>query len=307
MLTRHAALERPFVPPGPSSVDLHTHTTRSDGVLEPARLVADAAAAGVRTLAIADHDTLAGYRELVLDRERLMPPGLRLVPGVEINAVSLGYGAVLDGELHILGYGMDPGDDAFEAGLAGQRERRRVRFLATVERLREAGLPIDAQVAALRPAESDALGRPTVARALVAAGHARSVEDAFSRLIGRGGPGYVPRTGLGPVDAIAAIRAAGGLPVLAHFREAPERIDLVRELRDAGLGGLEVYYRAFEPATVDALRAVAERLALVPTGGSDYHGDSMTYAESHAGLWVPAAIAERLIDVVEARARTRQP
>ena len=107
-------------------------------------------------------------------------------------------------------------------------------------------MPIDDQLGRPVGPDDDALGRPTVARALIAAGHATSVEDAFRRLLGWGMPAYVPRSGLGPVEAIEAIRAAGGLPVLAHFCEAPARIEVVRELADAGLGGLEVYYRSFD-------------------------------------------------------------
>ncbi|HEY8817214.1 MAG TPA: PHP domain-containing protein, partial [Candidatus Limnocylindrales bacterium] len=230
-------------PPGPSTIDLHTHTTRSDGVVPPARLVHEAYDAGVRLLALTDHDTLAGYREVVV--AGAVPSGLTLVPGVEINAIVTRDLGLWEGELHILGFGMDPGDAMFEAALAAQRARRRERFERTVARLRELDLSIDARVADLADSGDDALGRPIVARALIAAGHATSVEDAFSRLLAWGKPGYVPRTGLGPLEAIDAIRAAGGLPALAHFAEAPARTDLVRELADAGLGGLEVYYRAF--------------------------------------------------------------
>jgi predicted metal-dependent phosphoesterase TrpH len=276
-------------PPGPSTIDLHTHTTRSDGVVPPARLVHEAYDAGVRLLALTDHDTLAGYREVIV--AGAVPSGLTLVPGVEINAIVTRDLGLWEGELHILGFGMDPDDAAFEAALAAQRARRRERFERTVARLHDLDLSIEAQVADLADSGDDALGRPIVARALIAAGHATSVEDAFSRLLAWGKPGYVPRTGLGPLEAIDTIRAAGGLPVLAHFGEAPARTDLVRELEDAGLGGLEVYYRAFDSDTVAAVRAVADELGLVPTGGSDYHGDSMSYAEAHAALWVPSEVA----------------
>ena len=283
----------PVIPPSPSTVDLHTHTRRSDGVLQPADLVRAAGACGVTTLALTDHDTLAGYREVVA--AGAVPAGMTLVPGVEINALVTRDLGLWEGELHILGFGMDPDDAAFEAALAAQREQRRVRFERTVDRLRELGLGIDAEVATLAPDADDALGRPTVARALIAAGHAASVEDAFSRLLGHGRPAYVPRQGMGPAEAIDAIRRAGGLPALAHFSEAPARIDVVRELIDAGLGGLEVYYRAFDGATVEALMGVAASLRLIPTGGSDYHGDTGTYAEAHAGLWVPPEVGTQLL------------
>lgn len=287
------AVREAAAPPQPSTVDLHAHSTRSDGVLEPERLLADVAAAGVTTFSLTDHDTLAGYRELVA--AGAVPDGMRLIPGVEINALVTRDLGLWEGELHILGFGMDPDDDAFEAVLAGQRSARRTRFARTVERLRELGLPIDAQVAELAVGDDDALGRPTLARALIAAGFATSVEDAFERILGHGAPGYIRRAGLEPEGAIAAIRAAGGLPVLAHFREAPTRMDIVRELIDAGLGGLEVHYRSFDAATVEAMAAVASDVGLVATGGSDYHGDVGSYAESHRRLWVPPAIGERLV------------
>ncbi|MGH2475964.1 MAG: PHP domain-containing protein [Candidatus Limnocylindrales bacterium] len=281
------------MPPGPSPVDLHAHSTRSDGVLSPAELIDAVAAAGVRTFALTDHDTLGGYRELVA--ADAVPPGMSLIPGVEINALVTRDLGLWEGELHILGFGMDPDDEAFEAALAAQRGARRVRFERTVDRLREIGLPIDAQVAALDLGGDDALGRPTIARALIAAGFAATVEDAFNRLIGHGAPGYIRREGLGPEDAIAVIRAAAGVPVLAHFREAPTRTDIVAELVDAGLAGLEVHYRSFDSAAVEAVGAVAADLGLLATGGSDYHGDLGSYAESHAALWVPPEVGERLL------------
>lgn len=286
------------VPPGPAAIDLHTHTLRSDGILTPEELVSSAAEAGVRTLAITDHDTLAAYRELVAaDR---VPDGLHLLPGVEINALVTRDLGLWEGELHILGFGMDPADEAFEATLAAQRDERRTRFARTVERLREIGLPIDAQLEAVVSGADDALGRPTIARALVAAGHAASVEDAFDRIIGHGKPGYVRRGGLGPEAAIAAIRAAGGVPILAHFREAPTRPDILRDLIDVGLAGLEVHYRTFDAPTTAAVAAVASDLGLLATGGTDYHGDLGPYGDAHAELWVPPAVGESLGAAIEA-------
>jgi hypothetical protein len=280
----------PF-PAGTAIADIHTHTTRSDGVLEPAELVRQAAATGVRLFAIADHDNLAAYRELVAPDADPLPAGMELVPAVEINSVSVGLELDLpDGELHVLGIGVDPADDAFEAALATQRGARRVRFQATVDRLREIGLPVDAQIAELDLRGDDALGRPTLARALMAAGFAESVDDAFKRIIGHGMPGYVPRTGLGPIDAIHAIRAAGGLSSLAHFPEAPRRIPLLRELVTEGLSGLESHHRSFDADAREAVGEVARELGLVETGGTDYHGDLGPYAEAHAELVMPDAL-----------------
>jgi predicted metal-dependent phosphoesterase TrpH len=125
----------------------------------------------------------------------------------------------------------------------------------------------------------------------VAAGFAVSVQDAFARFVGRGGPGYVPREGLGPIEAIRAIRGAGGIPVLAHFSAAPARRALLRELIGAGLAGLEVHHRSFDAATVSAVGAVARDLGMLASGGTDYHGDGEAYADAIAETWVPPTVA----------------
>jgi hypothetical protein len=291
--SRHRPSTDAVAPPGPSPVDLHTHTRRSDGVLAPDELLRATAAAGVRVLAITDHDSIAAFRELRAGLPDLAP-GLELVSGVEINAATDGIEGLWEGELHILGYGMDPADEAFEDLLARQRAGRRVRFGRAVERLREIGLPIDDPLAAVERPDDDALGRPTLARALVEAGHVTSVEEAFASVLGQGKPGYVPREGIGPIEAIAAITSAGGIAALAHCRDAPDRRGLIDELRAHGLRGLEVHYRRFDEPTVAALDAFAGAMGLLRTGGSDYHGDGETYTQAHARLWVPAGVGETL-------------
>jgi predicted metal-dependent phosphoesterase TrpH len=282
---RHHAGASNFTPPAPSTIDLHTHTLRSDGLLTPSQLLEAAAAAGVKLLAITDHDTLAGVREL---RRGPLPAGLELLPGIEINTVAENRGDVMEGEVHVLGLGVDPDDDALEAALALQRDARRLRFEKMVQKLRDQDVPIDGALESL-PAttDEDALGRPRLARALIKCGYATSVEDAFRQHLSKGRPAYVPRQGLGPADAIRAIRAAGGMASLAHYAEAPDHLDWVRSLIDMGLNGLEVYYRAYDQATVSMLSTIAADLGLVMTGGTDYHGDRETYAEAHAELWVP--------------------
>jgi predicted metal-dependent phosphoesterase TrpH len=292
------------VPEYPSRVDLHTHSCRSDGILEPRRLVDAAAAAGVRVLALSDHDTLAGVRELYAPGARALP--LDLVPGVEINSVARGIEGLWEGELHILGLGTDPADDRFEAALQRQRDSRSIRFGLILTRLREMGMPVDAGAEAIGVQPGSSLGRPQIARLLVAAGHAPSVDAAMRELLARGRPAYVARQGLGPTEAIGAIRAAGGLPVLAHFADAPTRRSLVADLMAAGLGGLEVHYRTFDVPTVAEMAALARELRLVPTGGSDYHGDGETYAEAHASLFVPDQDAAALFTAL-GRAPTGQP
>jgi predicted metal-dependent phosphoesterase TrpH len=303
---RHAAPAAASGAPGTAQADFHAHTARSDGVLEPAELARQVRSAGVRLLAITDHDSLAAYRELTASGGAAVPPGLALIPAVEINAVTGRFAAEApEGELHILGLGVDPDDAAFEAALAAQREARRVRFRRMVDRLHELGLGIDDQVANLDLSSDDALGRPTVARALIAGGHAESVEDAFDRLIGHGSPAYVPRAGLDPIGAIRSIRAAGGLASLAHFAEAPTREPLIRELMDAGLDGLETHHRSFDEPTRAAMSTFARRLGLVATGGSDYHGDHGPYAETHVELVIPVEVVEGVRAVLSARRAAR--
>lgn len=296
----------------PSRIDLHTHSTRSDGVLPPAELYRQMTIAGRRLVALTDHDTLAGVRELraagsgAPDSPSGESSGPRLIGAVEINSLT-DDPTLWEGELHILGFGMDEGDAAFESALERQRAGRTVRVAEMVDRLRQLGMPIDEAFAAIvADADPTSVGRPHVARAMIAAGHATSVDDAFARVLARGQPGYVPRRGLGARAAIEAIRAAGGLAVLAHFREAIERRFLVERLVHWGLGGLEVYYsghgRPFTAAEVKAMTAFAEARRLVATGGSDYHGDEMPYPEATVELSVPDTVEAAFLAALD-RAR----
>jgi predicted metal-dependent phosphoesterase TrpH len=307
--------------PARNQVDLHCHTRRSDGLMEPRDLYAAAQAYGMRLVSITDHDTLAGYRELRAAGlgDAAGHEGPQLIPGVEINtraatfagAQAIGgavggtiLGATVVGagheELHILGLGVDADDDAFEALLEGQREARRARIAEMARRLHGLGMPIDSYLDETLPASVASAGRPHIARALILAGYAESIDDAMIRWLGPGAPAWVPPQGIGTLEAITAIRQAGGLPSLAHFSAAPQRLDLLRELRDAGLGGLEVYYRAFPTERVTALAATARALALVPTGGSDYHGDLMTYAEAQDLTWVPVEVGAGALAAITA-------
>ena len=289
----------PVVPAYPSRFDFHTHSRRSDGVMEPADLVAAAAIAGVRALALTDHDTLAGVRELTAPGATPLP--LELIPGVEINSI-VRDSELPEGELHMLGLGVDVNDEQFEATLVKQRDFRVTRFHRIVDRLRVLGYPIDEQVDQYLATQGGivgaSMGRPQIARCLVGAGFARNVDDAMRRLLLRGKPAYVPREGLGPVEAISAIRGAGGLPSLAHFSEADRRFETVKELATLGLGALEVNYLHFDAETTASVGAVARDLRLIPTGGSDYHGDTGTYAESHRGLFIPDQTGMDLLSAI---------
>ena len=290
-----------------NKLDLHTHTRRSDGVLEPRALYEQMRAYGMRLVSVTDHDSLQGLRELHAAGLGVTAgeAGPRLLPGVEINTVGdevyAGVGLGRDGaEIHVLGYGMRLDDADFDATLARQRQGRRIRIELTLERLRALGMPVDDQLHALASDALDAMGRPHVARALVAAGYASSVDDAFERWLEHGRPAYIRRQGMGPREAIEAIGAAGGLPVLAHSPMAVEHADVVGVLQGWGLRGLEVHYRSFDPATVARLAVFATQRGLLATGGSDYHGDTMTYAEQQATTYVPDAVGERLLDALAA-------
>ena len=297
--------------PPHSRIDLHTHSSRSDGVVTPANLYRQMSDAGMRLVALTDHDTLDGYRELRATGagSDAGAGGPALIAGIEINAIN--DEEAWEGELHILGFGMIDDDPVFEAALARQRVGREMRVRVTLDRLRALEMPVDDAFAEIvAGAGPTSLGRPHVARALGMAGHATSVDDAFTRILGRGQPAYVPRLGLGPRDAIEAIRAAGGLPVLAHFREAPERGELIDRLIGWGLGGLEVYYagmgRPFAAAEVAALAIFAQERGLIATGGTDYHGDTMTYGEAVADLSIPAALEAAFLAALEAARGARR-
>lgn len=285
-------------------VDLHCHSDRSDGVLPPLELYQHMADFGIEVACLSDHDTLAGYRVL---REAALAGSLpaggpRMIPGVEINSVAdralIELGVELEeGELHILGYGIDADDPAFETALEGQRNARMARLLLIIEALRNLGVPIDDQISPALASE-EAVGRPHIARAMVAAGHVASVQEAFDRWIDRSGPAYVPRQGMKSRDAIDAILACGGVAVLAHYPAAPEQPNLVKLVMDWGVRGLEVYYRRFLPETVVQMISLADSLGLIATGGSDYHGDGISYAEAMAATYVPHAAADALLETL---------
>ena len=204
---------------GVGTIDLHTHSTASDGLLTPAQLVALAVERGLRVLALTDHDTVAGVAEAAA---AAATSGLRFIPGVELST------HVDAGEVHMLGYFIDPADPALLDALAQFRDARAGRADAMVTRLTAAGAPITV-ARVLEFAAGGSIGRPHVARALVEAGHASSINDAFDRWLVRGRPGYVERFKLTPPDAVRLIRAAKGVPVLAHPHSADNLATLLPE------------------------------------------------------------------------------
>jgi predicted metal-dependent phosphoesterase TrpH len=247
--------------------DLHSHSTASDGTTPPADVIARAAAAGLDVIALTDHDTVAGHAEAAA----VLPPGLVLLPGMELSCRLQGH------SVHVLSYLFDPDHPELAAETAKIRDTRVTRAREMVRRLAALGTPVTwEQVEAI--AGGGVVGRPHIARALAAAGMVATPADAFSpEWIGPGGPAYVSRYALDPVRAVQLIRAAGGVTVLAHARGAgrgwqiPD--DVIAELAAAGLTGLEINHPQHDAAARAHLRPLAAALGLMPSGGSDDHGE----------------------------------
>ena len=244
------------------AIDLHTHSTRSDGAYEPTEVVERAAARGVRIQALADHDTLAGAAEAIATGARL---GVRVIPSTELNTESEW------GDVHILGYFLDPADAALEDRLRWLRENRGRRIELMVEKLNELGYAVSLD-RVMEIAKGGSLGRPHLAQALFEAGHVPSYDSAFDTLIAKEAPAYVSRVGLTPLEAVQLVVAHGGVPSLAHPFTVVGLDRLMPQLVAAGLAGIETYYGSHPPAMTARCLGIARRYDLVPTGGSDFHG-----------------------------------
>lgn len=272
-----------------STVDLHTHSTASDGLLAPAELVRQAYQRGLRTIALTDHDTVAGLPEATQEAAQ---HGIEVVPGVELGSDVRSP----DGrrrEVHVLGYYVDPSSPKLLASLADLVARRLKRTATMIARLNEHGIDITVDDV-LAQAGSGTVGRPHVARALIARGAAASLGDAFDRYLAAGRPAYVPRDSFTPEDAVSLVLAAGGLPVLAHPLTTGDPAAMVERLVPAGLAGIEVFYGEYDSTTHALLHDLADRSGLVPTGGSDFHGDHQKAGRVLGAAPVPPETVERL-------------
>jgi 3',5'-nucleoside bisphosphate phosphatase len=273
-------------------IDLHLHTSASDGLLAPAELVRCAAAAGLTTISITDHDTTAGLAEA---RDAARQCGVRIVPGIEITAIENGR------DVHILGYFIDDGSEALAAFLRDQRADRVRRVREMAARLQALGFAIEVEaLLAAGPGSSRSVGRPAIADALVAAGHASDRNDAFARLLGRGQPAFVPRRGVSGGAVIGIIHAAGGLASLAHPGVAADDA-LIAPLADAGLDAIEVWHSDHTADHERHYGELADRLNLARSGGSDYHGDGGHRACQLGAVTLPEPEFARL----EARTASR--
>ena len=260
-------------------IDLHLHTTASDGLLAPADLVRAAHAAGLTVIAVTDHDTVAGVPDA---RAAAQSFGMTLVPGIEVTAVHGGR------DLHILGYFVEIDDGRFAAFLARQRADRRRRLDRMVERLAALGAPVARPLPGETGNDATAVGRPHVARALVEAGHAASIADAFERFVGADGPAFVPRAGASPAETIAEIAAAGGLASLAHPGKSLSDVALIARLIEAGLTAIEVHHPDHTSEHVAYYQGLVGDRGLLATGGSDYHGPGSGRTDALGQVTLPA-------------------
>ncbi|MEJ2046798.1 MAG: PHP domain-containing protein [Dehalococcoidia bacterium] len=269
-----------------SRVDLHIHSTASDGALSPEEVVGESVRRGLSVIALTDHDTVNGLAPDLAAAEAF--PGLRVVPGVELST------DVAQGEVHILGYFIDYSDGELLARLERMRNSRRERAQEMIARLGDLGVNIDwSRVQEI--AGEGSVGRPHLAQAMVEGGYVGSLKEAFDSYIGRGGPAYVERRKLTPAAAVELILRVRGLPVLAHPLTVADPETLVIELKAAGLIGIEAHYKDYSAADVGRLLSLAESHQLAVTGGSDYHGLD---TESEAGIGsveVPLSAAEHLM------------
>jgi len=258
-------------------IDLHLHTTASDGTDTPAELVRACRATGITTMAVTDHDTTAATTAVAREAGRA---GIEFVPGIEITAAWQGS------DVHVLGYFFDPESRALASFLEAQLEDRIRRARAVANRLDSLGAPVDMESLISR-AQGKPVLRPHIAMALVEAGHAAHEREAFDRFIGEGKPAYVARRGAAPAEVIAVIRDAGGISSMAH-PGVTEQDGLIPGMAAAGLDALEVYHTDHTAEDAARYLALARRLGLAVTGGSDFHGFRSAHSNGFGTIQLPA-------------------
>ncbi len=269
-----------------AKTDLHIHTTISDGRFSPQEIVEKSARLGLGTIAICDHDNTNGIPLALVAASAF--PHLKVIPGVEISTYAPGS------EVHILGYFMDFENPRLRNTLAESRNSRLERAKEMIASLNRLNINISWQQ--VRQAAGDStVGRPHIAKVMLDMGYIKTFKEAFDKYIGLGGPAYVERHKITPPQAVALIKEANGLPVLAHplTTEQPEK--LIAGLKTAGLVGIEVYYNDYTEDKRDILALLADKYNLIATGGSDYHGIDNNAETMLGDAGVPAECAERLI------------
>jgi len=280
-------------------VDLHLHTNHSDGALSPSDLVELCFERGLQTIAVTDHDTTSALQEA---RECASKFGIRLINGIELGT------NYLDDEVHILGYGIDLQDAGFQDKLSIFRKDRLLRGKKIIEKLVSIGLNISWEMVR-NIAKGDSVGRPHIAMALVELGYAANIKDAFKKYLNTDSPGFIPREMVRPTEAVEILRDNGALPVLAHpllsnsksgRKSIQNLVELIPELCEAGLMGIEVYYGDYDSQQVSRLIELAEKYSLIKCGGSDYH-NSENRDDPHPGDVGPPQESVKQIDLAISR------
>jgi len=280
-------------------VDLHSHSSASDGSETPRRVVELAIEAGLGCLALTDHDTQDGLEEAKSAAEGT---GLELIPGLEL---SLEFDR---GGMHLIVLWLRPGTGPLQDRLAGLRAGRDERNLRIVHILTSLGLPITIEEVE-EEAGGGSVGRPHIAAVMMARGYVPDIRTAFDLWLGSGQPGYVERKRLDPEEAIALARESGGVPVLAHphtlgISTASDMAELLTRLKDAGLVGLEALYSSFRRHEREGYSDLARRFGLIPSGGSDFHGTykpGLSLGSGYGDLSVPGNLCEELREHVVVR------
>ena len=269
-----------------SKVDLHIHSTASDGRHSPQEIVRKAAGLGLEVIALADHDSVDGIAPALEEARKLNR--LQFIPAVEVST------DVPSGEVHILGYFVDYTSEELAAALERFRYSREGRAQGMVAKLAELGVQISWE--RVREIAGDgAIGRPHIAQAMLEKGHIGSIKEAFDKYIARDGPAYVERDKMTPEEAVRLILRNRGLPVMAHPSTAPEPEAMIVELKAAGMVGIEAYYNNYMNEEIGNLIALAKDHGLIITGGSDYHGLDESNETLMGGVEVPMEAVNRLI------------
>ncbi|MEX0763303.1 MAG: PHP domain-containing protein [Dehalococcoidia bacterium] len=258
---RYDPASPPFRPPWPVEVDLHLHTTASDGTLSPTQLIERIAATSLRIIAVTDHDSTEGLDEAMAAAGQ--HPQLTIIPGIEFGSEEG------ESEVHLLGYFIDYRSSVLQESLSRFREQRVESARQTVQKLAALGVPVSWD--RVRELAGGAVGRPHIARAMVEEGHVANVPEAFDRYLGSGGAARVPRPKFTPVQALELVHRSGGIGAVAHPRTVKDVKNVVAKLAEAGLAGIEVYAEKYGAEQQGMYRQMAAKYNLVECGGSDFH------------------------------------
>ncbi len=273
-----------------SKVDLHIHSTASDGRYSPQEIVRKAAGLDLEAIALADHDSIDGIAPALEEARKLNQ--LQFIPAVEVST------DVPTGEVHILGYFIDYASEEFTAVLERFRNSREGRAQGMVAKLADLGIHISWE-RVREIAGSGSVGRPHIARAMLEEGYISAIKEAFDKYIARDGPAYVEREKMTPAEAVKLIVRSRGVAVMAHPFTVPEPEALIVELKTAGLAGLEAYYNGYTSEDIGTLIALAKNHGLIVTGGSDYHGLDESRETLMGGVEVPVTVVNKLIAKAE--------